>query len=98
MPSLTQQVGWNGPFQVDPFPAVLFVESPAHVGVHVEVERLQLLPQGLQVLLKGGRLVERAPEGSVVTVACVVITGISATATRVQSSERLSARCGNLKI
>lgn len=63
-------MGWNGPFEVDPFPAVLFVESPANVGVQVEVERLQLPPQGLQVLLKCGRLVQGAPEGSVVAVAC----------------------------
>lgn len=70
LPSLTQQVGWNGPLEVDQFRAVLFVESPANVGVHVEVEWLQLLPQGLQVLLKCGRLVQGAPEGSVVAVAC----------------------------
>lgn len=63
-------MGWNGPFEVDPFPAVLFVERPANVGVQVEVERLQLPPQGLQVLLKCGRLVQGAPEGSVVAVAC----------------------------
>lgn len=84
VPSLTQQVGWNGSFQVDPLLAVLIEESPANVGVQVEVERLQLLPQVLQVLLKRGRLIQGAPEGSVVAVACGVITGISVAASRVR--------------
>lgn len=67
---LTQQVSRNGPLQVDAFRAVLFVETPANIGVHVLIEWLQLLPQGLQVFFKCRRFVQGAPEGSGVSVAC----------------------------
>lgn len=58
----------NGALQVDVLGAVLFVQSPANIGVHILIEWLQLLPQGLQVFLKGGGLVQGAPESTIVSV------------------------------
>lgn len=40
----TQQMCRDGPFQVDAFRAVLFVQSPANIRVYVVIERLQFLP------------------------------------------------------
>lgn len=58
------------PFQVDAFRAILFVQCPANVCVHVVIEWLQLLPQDLQVLLKGRGFIQGTPECSVVRVTC----------------------------
>lgn len=58
----------NGSLQIDVLSAVLFVESPANVGVHVLIEGFQLLPQSLQVLLKGWGFIQGAPEGPIVGV------------------------------
>lgn len=63
---LTQQMGRDGPLQVDVLVAIFLVECAAHVGVQVLIERLQLLPQALQVLLECWRLVQGTPEGSVI--------------------------------
>lgn len=58
----------NGPHQVDVFRAILLVQSPANIGVHILIEWLQLLPQSLQVFLKGRGLIEGAPKSPVVRV------------------------------
>lgn len=58
----------DGPFQVDVFRAVLFVQSPANIRVYVVIERLQFLPQSLQVLLKGRGFIQGPPECSIVGV------------------------------
>lgn len=58
----------DGPLRVDAFRAVLFVQSPANIRVYIMIERLQFLPQNLQVLLKGRGFIQRAPECSIVGV------------------------------
>lgn len=68
-PSLpTQQMSRDGSLQVDVLGAILFVQGPAHIGVHILIERLQLLPQSLQVLLEGGGFIQGAPGSPVVGV------------------------------
>lgn len=61
-------MGRDGPSHIDVFAPILFVERPAHVGMHVEIEGLQLLPQMLQVLFEGRGLVQGAPECPVIRV------------------------------
>lgn len=58
----------DGPLQVDTFRAVLFVQSPANICVYVVIERLQFLPQSLQVLLKGRGFIQGSPECSIIGV------------------------------
>ena len=52
--ALTQEVGRDGTLQVDVFGAVAVVQFPPDKGVQVEVERLQLVVEMLQVILEGG--------------------------------------------
>lgn len=61
-------MGRDGSLQVDVFASILPVERPAHIGVHIEIEGLQLLPQMLQVLFEGRGLVQGAPECPVIRV------------------------------
>lgn len=51
---LTQEMSRDGTLQVDVFGAVAFVQLPPHEGMQVEVERLQLVVEMLQVILEGG--------------------------------------------
>lgn len=59
----TQDVGRDGPPWVDELGPVEAVEPPAHVGVQVQVERLQLLVKLLHVLLQRVGLVRGSPHG-----------------------------------
>lgn len=58
----------DGPSQVDAFGAILFVQSSANIRMNVVIERLQFLPQSLQVLLKGRGFIQGTPERSIVGV------------------------------
>lgn len=58
----------DGPFQVDAFRTVLFVQSPANIRMDVVIEWLQVLPQNLQVLLKGRGFIQGPPECAIVGV------------------------------
>ena len=58
----------NGSLQVDVVRTILFVQSPANIGMYVQVERLQLLPQTLQVFLKSRAFIQGAPESPIVSV------------------------------
>lgn len=58
----------NGSLQVDVLGAVLFVQSPANIGMHILIEWLQLLPQSLQVFFKGRSFIQGAPESPIVSV------------------------------
>lgn len=64
----TQQMCRDGPFQVDAFRAILFVQSPANIRMYVVIEGLQFLPQSLQVLLKARGFIQGPPECSIVSV------------------------------
>lgn len=54
VPPLTQEVSRDGTLQVDVFGAIAVVQLPPDEGVQVEVERLQLVVEMLQVVLEGG--------------------------------------------
>lgn len=54
-------MGRNGTIQVDVLRPIVAVQGPAHIGMQVQIERLQLLIQFFQVLLQAVRLVVGSP-------------------------------------
>lgn len=80
----------NRSLQVDVLSSILFVQSPANIGMYIVIKRLQLFPQSLEVLLKSGSFIERAPESPVISMTCTQHQQLSIILVNQEGSSRLT--------